>query len=88
MRSGETVPIRGISPLLEGTAMKSLLSLALMAVFVGSFAYAGGPVVVVEDTEPVVEEKPASSVGVLPWLAVPLILCIVMCGPDDDGPQT
>lgn len=38
----------------------------------------------VEDTEPVVEEKPASSVGVLPWLAVPLILCIVMCGPDDD----
>lgn len=63
--------------------MKSLSALALMAALVASSVQAGGPVVVVEDTEPVVEEKPASSVGVLPWLAVPLILCIVMCGPDD-----
>lgn len=64
--------------------MKSLPTLALMAALVASSVQAGGPVVVVEDTEPVVAEKPASSVGVLPWLAVPLILCIVMCGPDDD----
>jgi hypothetical protein len=61
-----------------------LSALALTAALVASSVQAGGPVVVVEDTEPVVEEKPASSVGVLPWLAVPLILCIVMCGPDDD----
>lgn len=66
--------------------MKALTALALSAALVASSALAGGPVVVVEDTEPVVEEKPASSVGVLPWLAVPLILCIVMCGPDDDTP--
>lgn len=66
--------------------MKALTALALSAALVASSALAGGPVVVVEDTEPVVEEKPASSVGVLPWLAVPLILCIVMCGPDDDPP--
>lgn len=66
--------------------MKTLSSLALVVALVASSAQAGGPVVVVEDTEPVVEEKPASSVGVLPWLAVPLILCIVMCGPDDDTP--
>ena len=66
--------------------MKALTALALSAALVASSALAGGPVVVVEDTEPVVEEKPASRVGVLPWLAVPLILCIVMCGPDDDPP--
>lgn len=66
--------------------MKTLSSLALVAAFVASSVQAGGPVVVIEDTEPVVEEKPASSVGVLPWLAVPLILCIVMCGSDDDPP--
>lgn len=66
--------------------MKSTLTLALSFAVAASSAQAGGPVVVVEDTETVVEEKPASSVGVLPWLAVPLILCIVMCGPDDDTP--
>lgn len=66
--------------------MKSLRILALSAAIAGSSAWAGGPVVVVEEAAPVVEEKPASSVGLLPWLAVPLILCIVMCGPDDDAP--
>ena len=66
--------------------MKSMLILVLSAAIGGSSAWAGGPVVVVEEPETVVEEKPASSVGVLPWLAVPLILCIVMCGPDDDTP--
>ena len=65
--------------------MKSLSSLALIAALAASSVQAGGPVVVVEDTAPVVEEKPASSAGVLPWLAVPLILCIVMCGSDDDA---
>ena len=64
--------------------MKTLLALVLSSALVASSALAGGPVVVVEETEPVVEEKPAYSAGVLPWLAVPLILCIVMCGSDDD----
>ena len=66
--------------------MKALTALALSAALVASSALAGGPVVVVEDTDPVVEEKPASSAGVLPWIAVPLILCNVMCGSDDDPP--
>lgn len=66
--------------------MKTLVALTLSAALVVSSAHAGGPVVVVEDPEPVVEEKPASSAGLLPWLAVPLILCIVMCGPDDEEP--
>ena len=66
--------------------MKTLVALTLSAALVASSAHAGGPVVVVEDPEPVVEEKPASSAGILPWLAVPLILCIVMCGSGDEEP--
>lgn len=63
--------------------MKTLVALTLTAALVASSVQAGGPVVVVEEAAPVVEEKPASSAGLLPWLAVPLILCIVMCGSDD-----
>lgn len=63
--------------------MKTVVALAL-SVALSSSAFAGGPVVVVEEDAPVVEEKPASSAGVLPWLAVPLLLCIVMCGSDDE----
>lgn len=66
--------------------MKGLVALALSVALVSGPARAGGPVVVVEEA-PVVEEKPASSAGVLPWLAVPLLLCIVMCGPDDEDPD-
>lgn len=65
--------------------MKTWFALALSAALAASSAMAGGPVVVVEEEAPVVEEKPASSAGLLPWLAVPLILCIVMCGPDDEA---
>lgn len=68
--------------------MKLLLTLTLSATLLASSALAGGPVVVVEEAAPVVEEKPASSAGLLPWLAVPLILCIVMCGSDDDEAPT
>lgn len=64
--------------------MKTVIALALSVALVASSALAGGPVVVVEEAAPVVEEKPASSAGVLPWLAVPLLLCIVMCGSDDE----
>ena len=66
--------------------MKQLVALALSLVLAASSVHAGGPVVVVEEEPPVVEEKPASSRGLLPWLAVPLLLCIVMCGPEDEDP--
>jgi hypothetical protein len=66
--------------------MKQLVVLALSFALSASSLHAGGPVVVVEEEPPVVEEKPASSRGLLPWLAVPLILCIVMCGPEDEDP--
>ncbi|MBN8629221.1 MAG: hypothetical protein J0L76_00025 [Rhodobacterales bacterium] len=65
--------------------MKALYALALSAALCATSAQAGGPVVVVEEEPPVVEEKPASSAGILPWLAVPLVLCIVMCGSDDEA---
>ena len=50
-----------------------------------STAFAGGPVII-EDT--VVEEKPASSVGILPLLLIPIILCVALCGGDDDETVT
>jgi hypothetical protein len=64
--------------------MKALIAVALSAALVAGSVQAGGPVVVVEEPPIVVEEGPASSKGLLPWLMVPLVLCIVMCGPEDD----
>lgn len=57
------------------------VSLALSA----STAFAGGPVVIVEEPE-VVAEKPASSVGILPLLLVGVVLCVALCGSDDEEP--
>ncbi|WP_431300915.1 hypothetical protein [Tabrizicola sp. BL-A-41-H6] len=48
-------------------------------------AYAGGPVVVEEEGQPeVIAEKPASSVGILPILLGVVVLCVVLCGNDDE----
>ena len=56
---------------------------ALLAVS-ASTAYAGGPIIIEDEIE-VVAEKPASSVGILPLLLIPIILCVALCGNDDDG---
>jgi hypothetical protein len=48
-----------------------------------STAFAGGPVMIEEEVE-VVAEKPASSVGILPLLLIPIILCVALCGSDDE----
>jgi hypothetical protein len=61
--------------------MKALIATVLCAACLASSAQAGGPVVVVE--EPEVEEESASSKGLLPWLIVPLVVCVVYCGPED-----
>jgi hypothetical protein len=68
--------------------MKKLLSSALAASLAvsASTAYAGGPVVIVDEPE-VVAEKPASSVGILPLLLVGVVLCVALCGGDDDEPE-
>ncbi len=60
-----------IAPILAAT-------LALSA----STAFAGGPVIIEDEIE-VVVEKPASSVGILPLLLIPIILCVALCGSND-----
>jgi hypothetical protein len=74
LRSGRT--------LTEGF-MKTLITTFLLAACLATFAQAGGPVVVVEEPEPEVEEGAASSKGLLPWLILPLVVCVVFCGPED-----
>ncbi|NJS38639.1 MAG: hypothetical protein HC783_06050 [Rhodobacteraceae bacterium] len=65
---------------------KFLTSLVAASLAVSaSTAFAGGPVVVEEELE-VVAEKPASSAGILPLLLIPIILCVALCGNDDDEP--
>lgn len=49
-----------------------------------SIAFAGGPVIV-EDEMEVVAEKPASSIGILPLLLIPIILCVAVCGGGDES---
>lgn len=63
--------------------MKRLALGTVAAVFAASAALAGGPIVVLEEEE-VVAEKPASSVGILPLLLIPIILCVALCGNDDE----
>ena len=65
--------------------MKKIIA-HILALTVGtSAAFAGGPVVIEEEGQPeVIAEKPASSVGILPLLLIPVILCIAFCGNDDD----
>lgn len=67
--------------------MKNILAVALAASMLASTAFAGGPVVVVEEGQPeVVAEKPASSIGILPLLLIPIILCVALCGGNDNQP--
>ncbi|CAN1546304.1 hypothetical protein MCELHM10_01979 [Paracoccaceae bacterium] len=63
-----------IAPILAAT-------LALSA----STAFAGGPVII--EDEVVVVAEPASSVGILPLLLIPLVLCLVLCESNDNPPQ-
>ena len=65
---------------------KFIAPLAVAALAVSaSTAFAGGPVVVEDEVE-VVAEKPASSVGILPLLLIPIILCVALCGGDERKP--
>jgi hypothetical protein len=57
--------------------------LAATLAFSASTAFAGGPVIIEDDVE-VIVEKPASSVGILPLLLIPIILCVALCGSDDE----
>jgi hypothetical protein len=63
----------------------TFVAAASMAV-AGAAAHAGGPVVIEEEVE-VVAEKPASSIGILPLLLIGIVLCVALCGGDDDEPE-
>ena len=66
--------------------MKKLIT-AVMALTLGASAvHAGGPVVVEEETE-VVAEKSGSSVGVLPIILMGAVLCLAICGGNDDNSE-
>jgi hypothetical protein len=65
--------------------MKKIIASVMALTLGASAATAGGPVTVVEEPE-VVAEKPASSVGILPLLLVGVVLCVALCGGDDDEP--
>jgi hypothetical protein len=56
--------------------------LAATLAFSASAAFSGGPVMIEDEVE-VMVEKPASSVGILPLLLIPIILCVALCGSDD-----
>lgn len=65
--------------------MKTLLKSAVVAATLLSTtaAYAGGPVIVEEGKDEVIQEKPASSVGLLPVLGLLVLVCLVACGGND-----
>lgn len=67
-----------------GVHVKALIASVLFAASLASSAQAGGPIVVVEEPEPEVTEEAPTSKGWLPWLVVPLFVCLVMCGPEEE----
>lgn len=52
-----------------------------------TMAQAGGPVIIEEGQGEQVAEKPTSSVGILPVIGALVLLCLVVCGGDDDPAQ-
>ena len=67
--------------------MKFFLAPAMACVLTvsASTAYAGGPVIIVEEPE-VVAESPTSGM-VLPLLLVGIALCVALCGSSGDDPR-
>jgi hypothetical protein len=70
--------------------MKEFLKSAVLAltVFGASVAHAGGPVIIEEGNNEVVEEKAVRSAGILPILGVLVLVCLVACGGGDDSETT
>jgi hypothetical protein len=66
--------------------MKKLITSVMALTLGASAAMAGGPIVIEEEME-VIAEKPASSVGILPLLLIPIILCVALCGGNDDDDE-
>lgn len=64
--------------------MKKIIASVMALTLGASAATAGGPVIAPEEPE-VVAQKPASSVGILPLLLVGIVLCVALCGGDDNN---
>lgn len=65
--------------------MKIAAPLLALSLAFAPMAYAGGPIVIEDEPQPVVvAEKPASSIGILPILLGVVVLCAVVCGGNDD----
>jgi hypothetical protein len=63
--------------------MKTLFySVLVTGLLISAVAQAGGPVVIVDEPE-VVAEKPRSG-ALLPLLLVGIVLCVALCGDDED----
>ena len=58
--------------------------LVAATVLSASMAQAGGPVIIEEGNGEEIAEKPASSVGILPVLGALVLVCLIVCGGDDD----
>jgi hypothetical protein len=65
--------------------MKKFIATAIVSTMLlsASTAFAGGPVIIEDEVE-VIVEKPASSIGILPLLLIPIILCVALCGDDEE----
>ena len=61
--------------------------LVAATVLSASMAHAGGPVIIEEGNGEEIAEKPASSVGILPVLGALVLVCLIVCGGDDDEPR-
>ena len=68
--------------------MQDFLKSAVLAVAVlsGSVAHAGGPVIIEEGNDEVIEEKTVRSAGILPVLGALVLVCLVVCGGGGDDP--
>ena len=74
-----------IKPDPMGHIMKHFLAPILAATITlsSATAFAGGPVIIDDETE-IVPAKPTSSVGILPIILVTVALCAALCGGNDD----
>jgi hypothetical protein len=66
--------------------MNKIFASAIAAILAipAATVHAGGPIILEDETE-VVAEKPASTMGILPLLLIPIILCVALCGGDDEN---
>lgn len=68
--------------------MRNILTPAVLAAAVlsASVAQAGGPVIVEEGNNEVIEAQTVRSGGILPVLGALVLVCLVVCGGGDDDP--